>query len=248
MTHLNVLSYNIQVGIPSTSLQDYLLSSWLHMLPGEKRHRNLRQIAQVLKHYDLVGLQEADAGSYRSNQVNLVDDLAKQAGFLHWRVQKNRHIGTIKRPVAAHSNGLLSRARILDYQHHPLPGPIAGRGVILASIDFCGVHLTVAIVHLSLGKKSRQIQLDFLFDLLKPYPDCLLMGDFNESAENLSKHELLKSGRFYLPGCPHTYPSWNPARSIDHILVKGALKVAEYQTLSWRLSDHLPVSLKLTLK
>ena len=58
---LKLLSYNIQMGIPTHSLTNYILGSWRHVMPFPGRNENLRKIAASLSDYDIVGLQEVDS-------------------------------------------------------------------------------------------------------------------------------------------------------------------------------------------
>ena len=45
----------------------------------------------------------------------------------------------------------------------------------------------------------------------------------------------------------HTFPSWSPQRNIDHILVTPTLQIDRVRVLNYSLSDHLPVSMDITL-
>ena len=86
------------------------------------------KFAELLADFDLVGLQEADAGSLRSGFLNQTQYLAEAAGFPYWSHQPNRKIAQF----AASSNGLLTRMKpdaVFDY---PLPGSIPGRGALWA--------------------------------------------------------------------------------------------------------------------
>ena len=47
-------------------------------------------IAEMLRGYDLVGLQEVDAGSRRSGYINLTEYLANRADFPFWDDRTNR--------------------------------------------------------------------------------------------------------------------------------------------------------------
>ena len=69
--HIKLLSYNIQAGISTARYRHYLTHSWKHVLPHAQRFSNLDRIARLVKDYDIIGLQELDAGSLRSNNVNL---------------------------------------------------------------------------------------------------------------------------------------------------------------------------------
>ena len=67
---LKVLTYNIQVGISYTSYRHYLTRSWRHVLPFHGRQEILDSIARFISGFDIVGLQEVDAGSLRSGYIN----------------------------------------------------------------------------------------------------------------------------------------------------------------------------------
>jgi hypothetical protein len=69
--HIRLLSYNVQAGISTARYRHYITHSWKHVLPHAQRFSNLDRIARLVKDYDIVGLQELDAGSLRSNNVNL---------------------------------------------------------------------------------------------------------------------------------------------------------------------------------
>jgi endonuclease/exonuclease/phosphatase family metal-dependent hydrolase len=120
---MRLLSYNIQSGLTTRKYSQYLTRSWKHLVPVPSRMSNLDGIAQVLAGYDLVGLQEVDAGSLRSGFVNQVKYLADQAGFEHVFDQSNRKIGMISQ----HGNAVLSRIRPEAITEHKLPGLIPGR-------------------------------------------------------------------------------------------------------------------------
>ena len=124
LRELNLLSYNIQVATGANRFRHYLTRSWRHILPHPDSFSNLDAIAKTITPYDIVALQEADAGSIRSAHTNQTEYIAKQADFPYWWHQSNRQIGRF----AHHSNGMLSRLKPLDVRQHKLPGRIPGRG------------------------------------------------------------------------------------------------------------------------
>ena len=63
---LRILSFNIQAGNATQRYRHYLTHSWKHVLPDSGKQRNLDALVPWLDDYDLVGLQEADGGSLRS--------------------------------------------------------------------------------------------------------------------------------------------------------------------------------------
>ncbi len=44
-----------------------------------------------------------------------------------------------------------------------------------------------------------------------------------------------------------SYPSWQPQRAIDHILVSESLRTGEPEVFDMPFSDHLPVGLEIDL-
>src|SRR5690606_40573939 len=55
--HIRLLTFNIQVGINTSSYHHYLTRSWQHFLPNRRRYENLDRIATLLSQYDVVALQ-----------------------------------------------------------------------------------------------------------------------------------------------------------------------------------------------
>ncbi len=242
---LRILTLNIQVGMPTHNYGHYLTGAWRHVLPSPSARRNLDRIAEFISGFDIVALQEADAGSLRTAQINQIEYLARRAGFTHWHAAINRNLG----PFAQHALGFLSRHRLQDVRHHPLPGRIPGRGVLEAHVREDGhapLHLMVA--HLSLGRGTRARQLEYVAGLVDPAADALLMGDFNCEPSELDAHPHLQRIGFKTVHESPTYPSWRPARSIDHVLATPSAQVRSGQVLDLRLSDHLPVSAEVILR
>lgn len=244
MQHIKLLSYNVQGGIYSRRYSDYVTNSWKHLLPHPERLVNLTRIAQLLQQFDLVGLQEVDAGSLRSEHIDQIQYLARHGRFPHWYCQINRNLG----PFAQHSNGLLSRLRPERITEHKLPG-LPGRGAVVAEFPLTdGAHLAVGIVHLALGWRARQRQLDYLADLAYTHPLLVLMGDFNCGCNSRSLRAMVKrTGMHGLDCTLKTFPSWRPRRNLDHILASGALRLLSAHVIDYPLSDHLPLAVTLAL-
>lgn len=241
---LRLLSYNIQIGITTRRYRQYLTHSWKHVLHHPQRFDNLDRIAQLMSEYDVVGIQEADAGSARSGFVNITQYLAAAAGFPYWDDQTNRRIGRIAR----HSLGVLSRYKPTGITEHKLPGRFPGRGAMAVRFGEGRESLVVLIVHLALSRKGRMSQLDYLGDLVNDYRHVVLMGDMNCRSESEEMDLLLNKTLMSEPlhGL-HTFPSWRPKRNIDHILVTPTVEVERAEVLNYPLSDHLPISMEVVL-
>ena len=243
-TRLKLLSYNIQVGIPSGSYRHYLTRSWQHVLPHPHRKGNLSDIADLLKDYDVIALQEVDGGSIRSDHLNQVEYLAEESGLHYWYQQLNRNLGKL----AQHSNGMLSRYRPELVEDHKLPGLVPGRGAIVMHLGPQDNPLVLIMVHLSLSVRARRMQLDYISELVADYDHVVIMGDMNTQVANLEKMMPLRDAGFQLPEHKlNTYPSWRPVYSYDHILVSEHLKINNLEVLPFNLSDHRPVAMEVEL-
>jgi len=239
---LKLLSANIQAGASTRRYSDYATRSWSHVLPAGRKRHSLDAIARLASGYDIVGLQETDPGSWRSGFTNQTHYLATRGGFAYWAHQPNRRVGQL----ASSANGLLSRFEPLEVIDQPLPGRIAGRGLLLGRFGEGREGLLVAIVHLSLGVQSRRQQLAFIGELLHDAPNAVLMGDFNCTRERPEMDILYRCTRLQPPAREvHTFPSWKPRRGIDHILVSDALRVGETRALPAARSDHLALAAEL---
>jgi len=244
MQQLKLVSYNIQSGIYTRQYSEYVTSSWKHLLPHRERLHNLNRIANMLREFDVVGLQEVDAGSLRSGFIDQTEYLAFQAHFPYWYKQINRNLGKI----AQHSNGVLSRLRPARITEHKLPG-LPGRGLVLLELDTTDEDvLAICILHLALGRRARHRQLGYVTEPTARYPYLVLMGDFNCDCSSPSLKALVDASDLRGLDCElKTFPSWRPRRTLDHILVSDSLRILEVRVIDYPLSDHLPLSMTVAL-
>lgn len=241
---LKVLSYNIQTGLTSTRYRDYVVHSWKHLLPCSQRIMNLHRIARKISGYDIVGLLELDGGSLRTSFINYAEYLAKEARFPHWFEKVNRKWGS----VAQHSMGLLSRYAPVEISRHNLPARMPGRGALMMKFGNYEDPLILVLTHLSLGCRARMQQMEFVTELIRGYNHVILMGDFNCGCESREISMLMNNTNLRMPyPSLNTYPSWNPKRHIDHILVSSSIRINSVKVLDWPISDHLPISMDISL-
>lgn len=241
---ISVMSYNVQVGINSGRLQHYFTHSWKHVIPHSQRIVNMNHIAKIIQAHDIVGLQEVDAGSLRSNFINLTEYLAERSKFPYWFHQVNRNLGRI----AQHSNGMVSRIKPSEVQSLKLPGFIPGRRAIMATFETTGDPIVFFILHLALSGRARLNQLSFIADYVNQYKQVVVMGDMNCRPGSHEMCMLFNKTNLHEPlEEQFTFPSWKPIHNIDHILVTSNLKVSNVHVDAQRFSDHLPISLKITL-
>lgn len=240
-----LLSCNIQAGIRTSTYSEFATGAWKHLLHHDERLRTLATLADAMRGYDLVGLQESDAGSQRTGYVGQTEYLARRAGYAWWGERTNRRVGRL----AKHSIGALARIEPVAVESLALPGRVPGRGaMLLRMFDLGDCGLTVVIVHLSLGRGSRRQQLDFIAERIGDCRHAVVMGDFNarhadpEMKRLFARTDLVEPvDRF------NTWPSWKPLHNFDHILATSELAVSPLQVLDEGPSDHLPVALEIEL-
>ncbi|MGD8514911.1 MAG: endonuclease/exonuclease/phosphatase family protein [Granulosicoccaceae bacterium] len=241
---IRVLSYNIQVAIGTSRAHHYVTRSWRHVLPHSQLYANLNRIAHVLAEFDIVALQEVDAGSLRSAFTNQTEYLAHHARFAHWHCQVNRNLARIAR----HSNSLLSRYKPHRFVEQKLSGMIPGRGVLLAEYGEGRHQLAVLVLHLALSQRARLAQLAEVSELVNSYPHAVLMGDFNCEPDSKEMQFLIRNTDLSIPEDEgHTFPSWQPRKRLDHILITNKLEVTTIEVLEHMYSDHLPVAMEIRL-
>lgn len=243
---IRMLSFNIQSGIPTQRYHEYVTGGWRQVIHDPGRPFNLERIGAMLADYDLVGLQEVDAGSLRSGFLNQVAFLAGRAHLPYWYIQRNRRLGRF----AQHGNGLLSRASPSELEDVSLPSAIPGRGAIIAEFPIDdGLPLLVVSVHLSLGFRARKRQLAWLSERFGGRKRLVLMGDMNTSRSGLLERSPL-SGSGLRPALENpglTYPSWRPRQELDHILVSSDLQIHAAEVVPCLFSDHLPLAVEFSL-
>jgi len=241
---LRILTYNIQAGIASNAYHHYLTNSWKHFLPCADKRENLDRIANLVKDYDMVGLQEVDAGSFRSGFVNQTKYLASRGEFPHWHHHTNRNFGRF----AKHSIGFLSRYKMSAVEGHKLPGLIPGRGALALRFGVGKDAVILITVHLALNKYARLRQLAYISAIAADYEHIILMGDLNCEADSREMKGLLACTLLHPPihGL-RTFPSWQPVRGLDHILTSPSVTIENAKVLSCPYSDHLPIAMEVSL-
>lgn len=241
---LRLLSYNIQVGITTRHYRQYITHSWKHVLPYPERMETLRAIGQFIAGFDIVGLQELDTGSLRSGFVDQAEYLAQVGMFPHWYSRTNRRIGRFAR----HALGLLGRYPAHRIVEHRLPSAIPGRGALEVHFGNAQAPLVILLLHLSLSRRARRLQFDYIARVIAKHDYVVVMGDLNCQPESHEMLALLRNSDLRIaPHGEHTYPSWRPSQAFDHILMSRTLQVHEAKVYPVAFSDHLPVGLELSL-
>ncbi len=238
---MKLLTWNIQAGIGTSRVLDYLIHAHRQVLHTPSKTIALRNIARVIAPYDLVCLQEIDLGGRRAGFRSQLDVLVALSGHAHIAVQHNRTVPGISR----HGNAILSRWPLSNIHDIKLPGRIAGRGCVMADVA-APVPLRVACLHLSLGAPSQVVQLTSIAERLRGAPAWAAMGDFNCTAASAPMQAFCTMTGGTLPQrTTCTYPSWQPRHDYDHIVGSSALPLMHEGALTARLSDHLALAAQI---
>ena len=236
---LRLLTYNIQVAIGSRRYRHYVSHGWKYVMPHGQSLHNLDRIAELIRDFDIVGLQEADGGSFRTAFVDQARYLASSAGYRFCESMVTRDFGRF----AQHTNSLLSRIPIQAVHEHRLPGAMDGRGTLEARFNLDSRPLTVFVTHLALSQRTRKRQTAYLAHLVQKAGPSVVMGDFNAKPGSPEITQLRDEAGLAMSNRPAhaTLPSWRPRAAVDHILATPELTLEEYGPIPELLSDHLPV-------
>jgi len=97
-------------------------------------------------------------------------------------------------------------------------------------------------VHLSLGEQDQMMQVEYLAAEAPSDLPLIIAGDFNCGSASRPLTELASSLNMTAISTPNdkTYPSWNPRRDFDHMLVSSHFRTQSSGVKDIRHSDHRP--------
>ena len=197
------------------------------------------RIAKIINdgNVEAVALQELDSMS-RRNPVDVLGELAKLTGMYP------SYGPSIDFQGGKYGIGMLTKEKPLSFYRIPLPCRSEPRSLLLVEMEdyyYCSTHLSLYAEYRDI---SAEIIVDELSKLDKP---AIAGGDFNaerfeDSMQYLSQycHVLEK------PMMPLTYPSTNPTKEIDYIVLYKTegleYKVNSHFVVDERVaSDHRPI-------
>ncbi len=206
-----------------------------------------KKIIGELKKYnpDILALIEIDSGSFTEDK-NEINYFKKHLGMNHQAI-KIKYKGVLRDlPVLGkQANAILSKEKLLNVKEYDFKEGVK-RVVIEADINLGG-KVKLILVHLALGKKDREKQVNELIQVVKDEKKVILMGDFNTFYGEKELSRLLRTAGLNKSGKEFTFPSYNPKKKLDYILTRG-IKVKDYKVLNLKYSDHLPVMINFEVK
>lgn len=241
---LDFLSYNIQAGIGTLRPRDYIMRAHRQIFSMSSKTDNLNKIAEYIRSYDVVCLQEVDLGGFRSGYISQAQYLKDQADFPFLATQINRRLGRL----SLHGNVILSRRPISHVKSHILPASVTGRGLLVVQVGRKN-PIMIANTHFSLGEADQRRQFGFIKEKLGSYDRVILSGDFNCTPESAVLRDFDENCNLDMvtEHYHHAFPSWKPSKAIDHIFVSKSFGPSKCEVGAVRLSDHLPLSMRISI-
>lgn len=238
---MKILLQNLQCGANiSKGYWQLATDSWKYILPHSQEPIEI--LAKYMKEERIeIGLfTEADAGSFRTKNIDEVNLLSKISGLENnWFFQTTNFRGFTNQ-----GNAIVSKYPIIETKMYKLPGTGEPRFLCQSTIKMKNKKLNLFVTHLTLSRKERQEQLKEINNIIKNISGIkILTGDFNiQSEEELKNIEENNVKRITTL---KTYPSWNPKMPLDNIFVSEDIKKYKVETTKIRMSDHLGLILEI---
>jgi endonuclease/exonuclease/phosphatase family metal-dependent hydrolase len=203
--------------------------------------RQIDRIAEFVRDYevDLLGLVEADLGSFRTGGRSQVQYLARKLDMEAASAVKYSLDSMANRmPIIRHqANALLSATPGTVRTHYMS----AGFKRMALEVEF--PDFNVVLVHLALSRQVRIQQLNDLTELLADRKRLIIGGDFNTFAGEKEVARFKRRLHLYNPNIRKeaTYPAWRPLKQLDYLLFSDNIVVTDFQVGNLQASDHLPI-------
>jgi endonuclease/exonuclease/phosphatase family metal-dependent hydrolase len=196
---------------------------------------------------DIVGLNEVRGEGPHPGYTDQAKEIAEKLGY-HYFFAPAIHI----EGHGPYGNALISKYPIVSGEIVPIPDPadrINGRGfetrcILKAVIDVAGTQLTVLVTHFGLNpSEAENAAITVVKELANTYAPKVLMGDFNLEPDSpvLDRIRILMADTADMfKEQKLSFPSDNPSRKIDYILVSDDITVIEADIPDIVASDHRP--------
>jgi endonuclease/exonuclease/phosphatase family metal-dependent hydrolase len=237
---MRFLLYNIRYGAG--------IGKRLHLpvpYSGYLKHTNgnLRHIVEFIRSMrpDIIALLEVDSGSYRSENSNQAEAIARE--MKHYHVYQSKYpVDSViqKIPlVNKQGNALLTNLGIKSHRFHYFREGIKRLVIELELNEF-----SIFLVHLSLKFRHRQYQLQDLHAMVENVKrPVIVAGDFNAfHGDRELQLFTIATGLISANGQGQpSHPSRSPRRQLDYILHSPEIHVTRFQVPQVTFSDHAPL-------
>lgn len=212
--------------------------------PDGGRNESLINDYFKLKNPDIIGLNEVDINTERSNNTNLLSVISDKLDY------NSVFSKSIDFQGGHYGNGLLTKYNILSQEQKLLYNEQGSeqRSLLHTVINIQDFNTNVLLTHLEYNNKDvRTKQLEYIKDYIQHLSGpIILMGDFN--LESPSELDVLtnKLNVIYGLSSPVTFPSDNI--TLDYILYSKELELVSYNVDEKNYSDHYPVLATFSFK
>ena len=240
---MKILTYNIEFGSGvGKGYYQYLTKGWRYLFPDKKVVEHLGQLIKELDP-DVVFLVEVKKGvigeTFRS--------LSKMIQYPHqffFNAYTNRFLSSL--PIER-GNGC---AVFSKYEIHNRRKEHFMEGFSKSAFEkFDILDKTFFVLHLPLGKKTRDIQLHELIKFVDSNgkKDVVILGDLNTFQGRVETDELLKHCGLLNANKLNqkTFPSWQPKKEFDYVLISKDISLKDFKILHSDISDHLPILVEI---
>ena len=237
---MRFLLYNIRYGAG--------IGKRLHLpvpYSGYLKHTNgnLRHIVEFIRSVrpDIIALLEVDSGSYRSENSNQAEAIARE--MKHYHIYQSKYpVDSIVQKIPLvnkQGNALLTNHAIKCHRFHYFR-----EGMKRLVIELELNEISIFLVHLSLKFRHRQSQLKELHSMVENVgKPVIVAGDFNvlwgdRELQLFAAATGLKNANDQ--GQP-SHPSRSPRRQLDYIFHSPEIQVTRFQIPQVTFSDHAPL-------
>lgn len=225
--------------------RNYVLKVWKNLYSGTKNLKKLEQLAAKMKP-DVLAMAEIDMGSLRGNFTNQIETLERKLGFssVFYKLKYRGKRLVDKLPTfRKQCNAILTQKEGIEFNNFYFKRGMKQlliQAKLQSEIDFF-------LVHLPLGRRTRQKQLEQLERIIRNSKKVIIAGDFNtfDGADELD--ELMQKCNLKSANLSHqyTFPSGRPQWELDFFLVSKNIRIKKFQVLKSDVSDHLPILLEV---
>jgi len=238
---MRVILYNLQYGGGSDNAISYIVPT--------TRKQRLRTVMSMIEALlplrpDVLGMIEADAGSWRMAGIDMAQELARALDLPHLDEECKYPYPVDQVPLISYNVAALASNRPL-VDPRSLELSVGFKRMVLRATTG---GVTFFVAHLSLMGRSRRHQVadlaTFVDDVDGP---VVVMGDLNALPDSPELEVLVTKGGLTRVPLGKTYPSWNPTKGLDHFFVSSHIHVKEASVPAIQLSDHLPIMMEFQL-
>ncbi len=202
---------------------------------------SIERIAEVLQQSgaDIIALQEVDRYWWRSGMEDQIRRLGEKLE-MSWAYAPTIAVGRMQ-----YGNAVLSRYPLADGMLLRMPGRVEPRNVMRVLVEVEGTSLALFNTHLGVHLEERKAQVPLMMEMLSDIEHAaVLLGDFNMMENDPLLQEVLSGWqRIEIDA-----PTLAGGHRVDHIFVKGPLKVAHVSVEMTEASDHFPLKAQLMLE